>query len=66
MALDWKTHNIAHQLGQEEFLKRYQIKPVYLDKEALIKIGIMSNAQIMRFDEKYETEELFKKAIEEG
>lgn len=66
VALDWKTHNIAHQLGQEEFLKRYQIKPVYLDKEALIKIGIMSNAQIMRFDEKYETEELFKKAIEEG
>lgn len=65
VALNWKYHNIAHDLGQEEFLERYKIKPVYLDKEALIKIGIMSNAQIMRFDEKYETEDLFKKAIEE-
>jgi hypothetical protein len=25
----------------------------------------MNNAQIMRFDEEYETEDLFKKAIEE-
>lgn len=62
--LCWEHHKKAHELGQIEFLKMYQVTPVYLDKEALIKIGIMSNAQIMRFDEKYETEELFKKAIE--
>ena len=66
VALNWKYHNIAHQLGQKAFLKQYKITPVYMDKEALIKIGIMSNAQIMRFDKEYETEELFKKAIEKG
>lgn len=65
VALSWKYHNIAHNLGQEEFIQKYQIKPVYLDQEALIKIGIMNNAQIMRFDEEYETEDLFKKAVEE-
>ncbi len=65
VALSWKYHNIAHNLGEEEFLDKYQIKPVYLDKEALIKIGIMNNAQIIRFDQEYETEDLFKKAAEE-
>lgn len=65
-SLCWKHHNIAHDLGQIEFIKKFRVIPVYLDKEALIKIGIMSNAQIMRFDEKYKTEELFRKAIEEG
>lgn len=62
VALSWKMHVIAHELGETEFLKRYKITPVYLDKEALIKIGIMSNAQIIRFDEKYETEEQYIKA----
>ena len=65
VALSWKYHNVAHNLGQEEFIQKYQIKPVYLDQEALIKIGIMNNAQIMRFDEEYETEDLFKKATKE-
>lgn len=56
-------HNIAHALGEKEFLSRYEVTPVYLDKETLIKIGITSNAQIMKFDEKYKDEELYKKAI---
>lgn len=63
-SLCWKHHNEAHQMGQAEFLELHKIIPVFLDKDALIKIGVMSNAQIMRFDEKYETEQLFTKAIE--
>lgn len=62
-SLCWKHHNVAHNLGQIVFLERYKVTPVLLDKEALIKIGIMSNAQIMRFDEQYQDEELFLKAI---
>ena len=61
-SLCWKHHNEAHQIGQSEFLELHDIIPVYLDREALIKIGIMSNAQIMRFDDEYETESLFNKA----
>lgn len=61
--LCWKHHNEAHNLGVDTLLSKYKIKPVYLDKDALIKIGIMSNKQIMSFDEKYSDEELFKKAI---
>lgn len=64
-SLCWIHHNVAHNLGQEVFLNRYKVLPVYLDREVLIKIGITSNAQLMRFDEKYETEDLFAKAIEE-
>lgn len=60
----WKHHGIAHELGETLFLEKYNVRPVFLDKEALIKIGITSNAQLLRFDEKYETEELFEKAIE--
>jgi len=41
------------------------VLPVYLDKEVLIKIGITSNAQILRINEKYETEALFIKATAE-
>ena len=63
-ALCWVHHNVAHNLGQESFLSRYKVSPVYLDREVLVKIGITSNAQIMRFDEQYETEELFIKSIE--
>lgn len=62
-SLCWVHHNIAHALGRVEFLRKYKVTPVYLDKEALIKIGIMSNAQIMRFDEKYESEEGFLQAV---
>nr|MBO1342112.1 hypothetical protein [Enterococcus sp. 665A] len=65
-SLCWVHHNIAHDLGQTEFLNKYQITAVYLDKDALIKIGIMTNAQIMKFDEKYETEQLFNRAVEGG
>lgn len=64
-SLCWVHHNVAHDLGQEVFLSRYKVLPVYLDKEVLIKIGITSNAQLLRFDEKYETEDLFTKATEE-
>lgn len=63
-SLCWKHHVIAHMLGEIRFLKDYDVKPVFLDREALIKIGITSNAQLLRFDEKYETEELYEKAIE--
>lgn len=62
-SLCWIHHNLAHNLGQIEFLDKYKILPIFLDQEALIKIGIMSNAQIMRFDKKYETEELFLQEV---
>lgn len=64
-SLCWKHHNIAHNSGQPEFLSKYRVKPVYLDRDTLIKIGITSNAQLMRFDEEYANEEIFKKAIKE-
>lgn len=60
----FKHHQIAHNLGQLEFLSKYKVTPVFLDREALIKIGITSNAQLLRFDEEYETQELYDKAIE--
>lgn len=62
-SLCWVHHNIAHDLGQIEFLDKYKVTPVFLDKDALIKIGIMTNAQIMKFDHKYETEDLFLQAL---
>ena len=63
-SLCWVHHNIAHAIGEIQLINEFVITPVYLDKEALIKIGIMSNAQIISFDQKYEDEELFNKALE--
>lgn len=65
-SLCWVHHNIGHDIGVDALLKDYQIIPVLLDADALIKIGIMSNAQILRFDEKYETEELYQKSVKEA
>ncbi|MFR0816527.1 MAG: putative HNHc nuclease [Enterococcus casseliflavus] len=54
-SLCWVHHNIAHAIGEIQLINEFVITPVYLDKEALIKIGIMSNAQIVSdFDQKYE------------
>ncbi|AXH73433.1 MAG: putative HNHc nuclease [Caudoviricetes sp.] len=58
----YEHHEKAHKLGEKKFIEIYKILPVYLDKEDLIKLGIMSNKQILSFDEKYETEKLFEKA----
>ena len=62
-SLCWVHHNIAHAIGELQLLNDFLVTPVFLDKEALIKIGIMSNAQILRFDQEYHDEELFQKAI---
>jgi hypothetical protein len=62
-SLCWIHHNVAHAIGEIRLLKEFLITPVYLDKEALIKIGIMSNNQILTFDQEYHDEELFQKAI---
>lgn len=61
-AVCYEHHEMAHKLGEELFIKKLQVLPVYLDTETLVSIGITSNAQILRFDEKYETEELYFKA----
>ena len=61
----FKHHQLAHSLGEDLFIKKYQVLPVYLDAETLIEIGITSNTQLMRFDEKYENEELYAKVFKE-
>lgn len=61
-ALCYKHHNQAHQMGVDQFLSIFKVIPIYLDGPALIEIGIMNRAQILRIDQQYETEDLFKKA----
>lgn len=59
----YEHHEMAHKMGELLFLKELQVLPVYLDAETLISIGITSNAQLLRFDDRYETEELYLKAV---
>lgn len=59
-------HKLAHDIGEIIFIKDYLVIPVYLDQQTLVDIGITSNAQLMRFDEQYENEELFQKAVGTG
>lgn len=51
VALCREHHQKAHELGQILFIKQFKIIPVYLSGVDLVKIGIMSNAQIKRLDE---------------
>lgn len=44
-------HNMAHNMGVDVFMERFQIHPVYLNGDELIRIGIMNRRQIMEFDE---------------
>lgn len=62
-AVCYEHHKLAHDIGEIAFIKDYLVIPVYLDQQTLVDIGITSNAQLLRFDEQYENEELFNKLI---
>ena len=50
-ALCRRHHTIIHTLGLSEFMKRFEIHPVYLGDDDLVAIGIMNKNQIMNLDD---------------
>lgn len=47
---------MIHTLGLTEFMTRFEIHPVYLNNEELIRIGIMNGKQIKELDEQFKFE----------
>lgn len=55
-ALCRRHHMMIHTLGLTEFMARFEIHPVYLNDEELIRIGIMNRKQIEGLDERFNLE----------
>lgn len=55
-ALCRRHHTMIHTLGLTEFMTRFEIHPVYLNDEELIRIGIMNRKQIKELDERFNLE----------
>jgi len=55
-ALCRRHHMMIHTLGLTEFMTRFEIHPVYLNNEELIRIGIMNGKQIKELDEQFKFE----------
>lgn len=54
MALSHEKHMEQHQIGMKEFMSKYHVTPIYLDKETVIRLGLMTRKQIDELD--YENE----------
>jgi hypothetical protein len=50
MALSHEKHREQHTIGVAEFLKKYHVKPIYLDEETIVKLGIMTRKRIDEID----------------
>ena len=51
MSLCRKHHTEQHTIGIREFIAKYHIKPVKLDGDDLVKLGIMTASRIKELDE---------------
>lgn len=51
MSLSHELHMEQHQIGVKAFLEKYLVKPIYLDEETIIDLGLMTRKQIRDLDE---------------
>lgn len=62
MALCRGHHEEQHTIGVKQFCQKYLIKPVKMNDEQLIKVGLMTKNKILNFDKMKKEDELYKLA----
>ena len=50
MSLSHEKHMEQHRIGVKEFLNKYHVKPIYLDENTIVDLGLMSRKQINELD----------------
>ncbi|MDT2832287.1 putative HNHc nuclease [Vagococcus carniphilus] len=53
MSLSREYHQLQHQMGIKEFIKKYEIEPVYLTREEVKRIGL----PVINYDDDFDTEQ---------